>query len=464
MGGGVGGAGVGGVDELETSRRLNERLNQPQTVDVQINSRTRGGIENARVTIDPANPNEVTVESASGRTYTVDPEGEDCNCIHHRTSGTRCRHIQAAEIARGMIGQEADRAETDADQALEYLNEQDIQEEEERIQNNQTEVDDGFFYMDNMSEFRENLEQFSNEPLPYEYENVLNGNDVTFGVELEFVNGDSNAIAAELYDLGICSSNRMVGYHSPSVEGKWKLEYDGTVTSGGRGGELVSPILKDTPETWQDIEKICEVAKRHGAQINYQCGGHVHVEMKNLDHARQRWRRFFKTIAGTEATIYRFSGGPEGRVRSGYRSYASPFRTAALSASTFRQRVTNMFEVRSLAADVGSDRYKGINLRNLASGRSPTVEFRYFNGSVEPGQIQANVKMAAGIMRASEVARSQDSTEYQVTDNQKRRGGILSEMNNGKSQIGMARLLDFAFSRKSDKEHILRVLSKNEYA
>lgn len=53
-------------------------------------------------------------------------------------------------------------------------------------------------------------------------------------------------------------------------------------------------FLKDTPETWRQIEVICEVTKRHGARVNHSCGAHVHIGMNKLDTARERWRRFFK--------------------------------------------------------------------------------------------------------------------------------------------------------------------------
>lgn len=73
-------------------------------------------------------------------------------------------------------------------------------------------------------------------------------------------------------------------------------------------------FLKDTPETWRQIEVICEVTKRHGARVNHSCGAHVHIGMNKLDTARKRWRRFFKMIENYEEYLYRAAGGDLGRM------------------------------------------------------------------------------------------------------------------------------------------------------
>lgn len=279
--------------EKQQLELVKDRMNGVQ-VDVQLPSRSRGGMENLRVTFGNGGAD---VLSASGNTYHVDIENETCDCPDHVNRHSRCRHIEAAAIAQGQISQGfssgniGDSVVSTNQVAAEYLrNESDseIQLSSRKYQ------DDGFFYNDNPEQFVADSERLLREPIPYYYENVLNGSDITFGIELEFVNGNSNAIARELYEIGICSSPHMERYHSTGEPGKWKLERDGSVTSRSRGGELISPILTDTPETWRTLETVCEVAKRHGAQVNFDTGGHIHVGAENaLDGKRQRWRRFF---------------------------------------------------------------------------------------------------------------------------------------------------------------------------
>ncbi|WWU66707.1 amidoligase family protein (plasmid) [Clostridium baratii] len=108
------------------------------------------------------------------------------------------------------------------------------------------------------------------------------------------------------------------------------------------------------------------------------------------------------------------------------------------------------------------NRYYGINLKNIATRRAPTVEFRYFNGSLNPKQIQANIKMAAAIINAAEKARFRDTED----ENYKKRGNILKNATTStgtRTKEKMMELLDIAFSRKKDKDSIINVLKKNDW-
>ncbi len=335
-----------------------------------------------------------------------------------------------------------------------------------------SEEDDGFFYTDEENEevFNNMLDIARDNETTYEYENVLNGSSNTFGIELEFADGNADAIARELYALGIVGQDRRVSYHARSIPGKWKLEWDGSVCSGSKGGELVSPVLQDTPETWRTIEKICEVAKRHGAKVNQKCGGHVHIGIEALNTARQRWRRFFKTVAGFEDVLYRISGGDLGRVRSGYTRFASQFSSQARSAAVSRFRLDSRDDIDELARNASNrNRYYGINLTNIYESNKPnTIEFRYFNGSLEPSQIQANVKVANGVIMAAQKARTQDSSVYSVTENHKKRGQLLSnqlsDYDDRRTDSAMKKFVDVIFSRKKDKDSLISVYARNRWA
>lgn len=372
-------------------------------------------------------------------------------------------------VSRRRNSTSIDNEEFQLQEAQNVLEQLDLHMEEER-RNLINEEDDGFFYTEETDdqEFNNILQELENAELPYEYENVLNGSRVTFGVELEFVGGDADRIAKELYDLGICAYDHRVRYHAPSVPGKWKLERDGSVSSGSQGGELVSPVLTDTPETWRNIEKICEVAKRHGARINYQCGGHVHIGIEPLNTARQRWKRFFKSIGGFEDVIYRLSGGSLGRIRSNYSSYATPFSDRARVTAESRIRLNDRTDINNLTRRAsGQNRYHGINLTNIYQENKPkTVEFRYFNGSLDPSVIQANVKIANGVIMAAQKARTRDTREEPTTESFKKRGQLLREhtYEQDRSNTTIKKFVDIMFSRKKDKDAILGLYARNSWA
>ena len=263
-----------------------------------------------------------------------------CECGQYVYRNECCRHLIAVREALGEV------AEVDTINNVEATRRaRDIRDEINRNIRGE-EQDDNHFYTDNEADFDNDFAEINDDSIEYEYENVLNGNNSTFGIELEFVGGDANAIARELYELDIVSSPRRLSYHSRNEPGKWKLERDGFVYDGDAGGEIVSPILKDTPETWEQIKVICDVAKRHGARVDQRCGGHVHINMEKLDTARQRWRRFFKTIEVYEDYIYRAAGGDLGRVRSNARHYATPFSPRADESKYIRFNMDNDEDVR----------------------------------------------------------------------------------------------------------------------
>lgn len=454
----------------EMSQRVDERIEEARTVDVSVYSRTREEMENLRVQFDPIIPGIARVTSASGNTYLVNTNDETCNCPDHRYRGSRCRHIEAAGIAQEQTAQgttigSARAADINVNETLrEHIANETSQEtaNAERLF-----TDDAHFYSDNIEEFQSDMERLKEAPIPYEYNNALNGSDITFGIELEFVEGDSNAIARELFDLGICSTPYMDRYHSAGVPGKWKLERDGSVSSGYYGGELVSPILTDTPETWRQIEKVCEVAKRHGARVNMETGGHVHISTEPLDGKRQRWRRLFKAFKGTEEAIFRFSGGELGHFRNSHYTTSS---TVELNRA-IRTRMPEEGEMSDFRnalnyrnSGINWQKYRSINFSAFTGGVRNAVEIRAFNGSLTPGVIQANVKVAAGLIHTAERSRIQSDDASTTSEAFKKRGKLINNHDqNRQDNETIIRMVDTYFPRKSDKEHILSVMAKNRW-
>lgn len=461
-----GGIGINGINEI--ANRVNTRLQSSRTVTVPTYSNTRRREENLQVTYDE-DGRHAHVTSSSGNIYEVDYIDNNCNCMHFRTrGGNGCRHIDAVSRGLGQITLQPDRISSgDSSPSTEHelvRSLSDQQDEATRNALNQDIEDDGFFYSDNEQDFLNMLEAARNIEPEYEYENVLNGSQNSFGIEIEFVGGNANAIANELYRLGICAFDHRVHYHARGVPGKWKLESDGSVCSGSEGGELVSPVLKDTPETWRAIEKICEVVKRHGGSIDYRCGGHVHIGMDSLDTAKQRWKRLMKNISCFEDVLYRLAGGSSGRIRSGYNRYASPFATEAQRAVNRPFRMESETDVNNFARDICRSRYNAINLTNIPNPNKPnTVEFRYFNSSLDHRQLQANIKIANAIMVSSEKARTHGDS---VSETMKKRGNMLKEQPPGRNRDNTAlmKFVDIIFSRKKDKDRIINVFAKNNWA
>ena len=461
MEGAIGLTGSGMSENIisQLAQRINNGFDEP--IQIQMESRSRGRDE--IVTIEyQEDSDDFRVNSGPGTdTHRVSIDGDNysCTCADYRYRGNDCRHIRAVDEAIGQVREDV--IELSAADIGRMRIAQDIRDELDRNNEGLSE-DDGYFYTDDPEAFDRTFENVEDRMINYEYEDVLNGNNSTFGVELEFVGGNADAIARELYDLGITAAPYRLRYHSTVEDNsKWKLERDGSVSDGSGGGELVSPILKDTPETWRQIEIICTVAQRHGAIVNERCGAHVHVGMNKLEPARQRWRRFFKMVENYEACFFRAAGGDLGRVRDN--GYSRSFSERAGLGSRMRFDMDTDEDVRDMARRVSEgNRYYGVNLTNIASGRAPTVEMRYFNGSLNPKQVQANIKLAVGVINAAEKARWRDTED----ENFKKRGQILKNTNRSsgtRTKEKMMEFVDLVFTRKKDKDAIINVFKKNNW-
>jgi len=235
----------------------------------------------------------------------------------------------------------------------------------------------------------------------YERENVIGDPHQTFGVEIEFDGADPNEVARALHQAGLAASPHQESYHSRNrQQGMWTVERDATVS-----GEVVSPVLRDTPETWAQLERVCTILRDRGARVSTRTGGHVHVgaDSANLDHDVNRFRRVAQVCAWSEDLMYRLAaatgrGGRQHRGAGRGYTWCGPMRSADF------EQVGNLTE---LANRVGASHGVGLNYGNILEQRR-TIEYRYFDSSLDPARLQANIKLACWLTkRAGELADSQ---------------------------------------------------------
>ena len=225
----------------------------------------------------------------------------------------------------------------------------------------------------------------------YERENVIGDPNQTFGVEIEFDGADPNAVAQAMYDAGLAATPYMQGYHSPRQPGKWVVEHDSTVT-----GEIVSPVLQDTPQTWDQLEHVCTILRERGARVSTRTGGHVHVgaDSAGLDHDIGRFRRVASVCAWAEDLLYRLAAG-SGRSGRQHRGAGNGYRWCGPMGSSLFEQAQSLSE---LASRVGASHGVGLNYGNILDSRR-TIEYRYFDSSLDPARLQANIKLACWITK-----------------------------------------------------------------
>lgn len=219
----------------------------------------------------------------------------------------------------------------------------------------------------------------------------------TFGIEIEFDGGDPEAIAAELYDRGLAATPYKEEYHSERrVPGKWIVERDGSVT-----GEIVSPVLTDSPETWAQLALVCEIIQKHGGEATPRTGAHVHVGVQSSQFSSpvEALQNVVQICLWAEDLLYRLSARPEAYpfhrgVSNGY-EYCAP--TMAERASIALDADNSEVIARTL-----SSHYRGLNLGNVAKpAQDQTVEFRYNDGSLDPEKLQTNIMVDCAVMAAA---------------------------------------------------------------
>src|SRR6202165_3938477 len=230
------------------------------------------------------------------------------------------------------------------------------------------------------------------EAASYERENVIGDPNQTFGIEIEFDGANPNAVARALHEAGLASSPRQEAYHSTSrVPGTWTVEHDATVA-----GEVVSPILQDTPETWAQLERVCQILQGQGARASGRTGGHVHVgvDSAGMDHDVNKFRRVAKACAWAEDLMYRLGAATGQRGRS-HRGSTNGYRWCGPMGSGQFEEVQGLSD---LANRVGSSHSVGLNFGNILE-RNRTIEYRYFDSSLDPARLQANIKLACWVTK-----------------------------------------------------------------
>lgn len=296
---------------------------------------------------------------------------------------------------------------------------------------------DGVSYAEDMSAFQSAWDEAKahfatgDHRLPYMIENATNGLGAreggrSIGIEIEVDFPDDTSftakerVAREIYEAGLSDSDQVRPWHwrarqtgprgqamgggytdNPNM---WSVEFDRSVddVGGNRGCEIVSPILYDTPETWNNLKKICDIVERHGGKVTPRTGLHINVGAADFDHTVANHNTLVGLANAYEDVIVRSAHNPQSGNQHRGREYCRPMDMPAAGYSSIRAAQRNL-DPRS---DNGSSHRAMINLDHVPAEGAPVqsstrVEVRIFDGSLDPGRIQANAKLSLGLVAAS---------------------------------------------------------------
>jgi hypothetical protein len=167
----------------------------------------------------------------------------------------------------------------------------------------------------------------------------------------------------------------------------WAVVSDSSI-SGVLNGEVVTPIL-----TWEDaglLRRVADSLRGAGARADRSCGLHVHVGLGGADG--RAMANILKLAARMEPYIARAFGIDPRRLDR----YCRPADPALLEAVRKARPETRdeMAELwyaqapgQSRTLHYNATRYHGLNLHS--AWYRGTVEYRYFNGTVDGGRVLA---------------------------------------------------------------------------
>ncbi len=172
-------------------------------------------------------------------------------------------------------------------------------------------------------------------------------------------------------------------------------DYIGLITNVNR--DDFSPLnglaeIRTPPLPWGELNRCIEIAqvlRAAGVFVNSSCGFHVHVDVSRMTGIElTRLARIMYQIE----PLFRRAVGVYLKVRE---SYAKPINGEFIADVMLTKNIeTKKFD--ELINEKSGGKYHGLNLE---SRHRNTVEFRYFNGTMDPLKMKACIDLACSIVK-----------------------------------------------------------------
>lgn len=200
-----------------------------------------------------------------------------------------------------------------------------------------------------------------------------------FGVEIEF-HGNLERVAEELRNQGL--GCEVEGYNH-RVRNHWKVITDASV---GRGGELVSPILRGA-DGMRQVRKACAALRAAGASVSRETGLHVHHDVAGLTVSA--FKRLVANWSRSEHAIDMLVA--RSRRNGQWSRHLSSSELDTVNTSIDMQDAKNKCQY--------IDRYRSLNIHAYAV--HGTVEVRSHQGTLNAEKIVSWVKFGQAFISAA---------------------------------------------------------------
>lgn len=235
--------------------------------------------------------------------------------------------------------------------------------------------------------------------------------NLTFGIEIEY------------RDLSRKIVTKFINDNHPNWESKKEDAIIKTSLNPSLGGEVVSPVLTDTEETWKELDEICNFfIQNNASSIN--TGAHIHIGADVFENNSKYFLRFIKLWCAYEHIIYRFCYGDYIYARATLFEYSKPVsKELKFLIKTLKLTEQDFFDYLVTVLNLGKKR--GLNLSNInRNSNKNTIELRCPNGTFNKDVWHNNFLL---FKRLIEYAKSNDYNEelmhhkllleHEITDN-----------------------------------------------
>lgn len=286
------------------------------------------------------------------------------------------------------------------------------------------------------------------------YRNSLNiPINVTFGIEIEYLGANP----------------RMVDFYVDEIMREWYFlcdwESKRELNLPG-GGEVVSPIMTDNKNTWNEIKNICQFLKNNKSLVTLSAGGHIHVGASILTCDYNVWRRFFKLYTIFEDVLYRFCYGDKINGRENIQFFAKPIGDILLFKMSQLNRGRKLSDIKDFYPC--DTREYGLNLKNvnfddITDKIGNTIEFRFPNATIEEVIWQNNINVLVKLLLAALNSNLDENfLDYLLEDmdEQAYTGNMVYDYKNINFRKALL-FVDLVFDNTVDKIYFLKQYFKN---
>ena len=196
--------------------------------------------------------------------------------------------------------------------------------------------------------------------------------DIRFGIEIEV------EFPQVKDSYGLIEKNRLIR--------GWEMDFDGSLENGAEYRPKDKNHLYFNEDCIDQIKEIIGLIKAHKGNIRPTCGLHIHIDTKTF--TREEIVNITKTFYNHQDKIYK-----DFKVIKSRESHNAKKLNKRMVASLTPSKITAIAKGRTaFKEDMFQDRDFGLNLYAMAI--HGTIEFRFFNGTIQPRNIKSNIKWA----------------------------------------------------------------------